>query len=53
MKKYTLILAFLLLNSSFASKNPLESYTIKVEGDTLTISPVDFPMELVFERVSE
>jgi len=30
-----------------------ESYTIKVEGDTLTISPVDFPMELIFERVSE
>jgi len=30
-----------------------ESATIKVEGDTLTISPVDFPMEIVFERVSD
>ena len=30
-----------------------ESATIKVEGATLTISPVDFPMEIVFERVSD
>jgi len=30
-----------------------ESGAIKVEGDTLTLSPVDFPMEVVFERVSE
>ena len=30
-----------------------ESADIKVEGDTLTISPVDFPMEMVFERVSD
>ena len=30
-----------------------ESYTIKVEDDALTITPVDFPMEIVFERVSE
>ena len=34
MKKYTLILAFLLLNSSFASKNQLESYTIKVNSQS-------------------
>ena len=30
-----------------------QSATIKVEGDTLTIIPEDFPMEIVFERVSD
>lgn len=34
MKKYTSILAFLLINLSFASNNPLESYAIKVSAQS-------------------
>ena len=34
MKKLTLILLFLLTNISFALKNPLESYTIKVNAES-------------------
>ena len=34
MKKLTLILFFLLTNISFASKNPLESYKIKVNAES-------------------
>ena len=30
-----------------------ERLTLKIEGDTLTVTPEDFDMELVFERVSE
>ena len=30
-----------------------ERATVKVEGDTLTVTPEGFDMEIVFERVSE